>query len=282
MSLNDERPHTRTRLPEEPEDGAGPRRPRWFGFVSVVAVIGLLIGAIVIVEHAGSGHDATTGTSGSTDAATDRAGTSPSYSVPPAPTTVATTPIGSLPLPSGTADAVPVGYPHSTAGAEAAAINYAVAYGSPAMSRPGTRHALVTAIAASNVVKSLQAQLDTAYTLLNRALGLNAQGVPPKGQQLVMRMLPVGASVVSANASTAIVSVWADSLSGLSGAGSTHPVAEQWETLRITVAWNGDDWKWVAFSSTPGPTPVNSDQAPSSSQILQNAVDQFGGLRYAP
>ena len=45
--------------------------------------------------------------------------------------------------------------------------------------------------------------------------------------------------------------------------------------------WTQGDWKWVSFTASDGPVPTNGTQVISNGQTLQNAVSQFGGLRYA-
>lgn len=254
----------------------------------VLAVFGVVIGALAIVNRAGRSGTPTaasgTGTAGSNAGSKSSGGkTSPHATTPPPPpTTVATTPFAGTTFPSGTATVydVPVGYADTLAGAESAAVNYAVVYGSAPMATTASRHTILDAIADPAIVASLKTQLDTAYTAFDASLGI-ANGTPT-GMTLVMRTLPVGETVTSDQPGRITVSVWVDLLSGLSGANTAHPVAEQWETLAVTVHRVDGDWKWAGFTETDGPTPVTTSQNFSSNEALKNAIQQFGGLRYAP
>ena len=176
---------------------------------------------------------------------------------------------------------VPVGYPDTRAGAEAAAANYAVAYGSAAMFRTQQRNAIVDAIADPNVTTALRAQLDQTFSAVLARFGLDADGNPPKGQTFVDRTLPAGVRLLSYTDTKAQVAVWTAGLVGLTGSGSTLPVAEAWNTATVTLHWVDGDWKWVAFTQTDGPTPISGMQAPSNADVIADAVRGFEGLPYA-
>jgi hypothetical protein len=280
MSLSDEQPRTRLVLPDdEPDFGPRrPRRPRWVGLVVVLAVFAVVIGALAIINRAGrtdKNQASTTPTTTSTHPS------SHPTTAPPA-TTVSTTPFANTTFPTGTATVydVPVGYADTLAGAESAAVNYAVVYGSAPMATTSSRHVILNAIADPAIAASLKTQLDTAYAAFDASLGI-ANGTPA-GMTLVMRTLPVGETVTANQPGRVTVGVWVDLLSGLSGSNTAHPVSEQWETLAVTVHRVDGDWKWAGFTETDGPTPVTTSQNFSSNEALKSAIQQFGGLRYAP
>jgi hypothetical protein len=284
MSLSDEQPRTRLVLPEEADDGFGPRRPRrprWIGALAVVVVFGVVLGALAIVDHAGRTNQ--TASNGATTTA--RSSAAPSHAATHAtsapPTTVAATPYAGSTFPASSVYNVPVGYADTLAGAESAAVNYAVAYGSAPMAATSTRHAILAAIADPTILTTLQTQLDAAYAAFDQSLGL-INGYAPTGYTLAMRTLPVGQKLTSDQPERVTVSVWVDVLSGLAGTNTKHPIGEQWETLAVTVHRTGGDWKWAGFAETDGPTPVNSSQTLSSNEALKSAIEQFGGLLYAP
>jgi hypothetical protein len=242
----------------------------------LLAALAALVAAVTIVNHTTrhSGGSPVSGQSAAGDGSSAaNAGASASGPV--------TAPFQNSGLPANTADNVPIGYPHTAKGAESAAANYVVAYSSSAMVTPAARHELIDAIADPAIASSLQSQLDTAYSQVDSSLGLSAQGVAPSGQTFVQRSAPVGVTLVNNGGDAATVSVWTVTIAGLAGTGSTHPVAENWSTVTVTLHWTQGDWKWVSFSAADGPVPAGGQQTVSGSQDLQKAVSQFGGLRYA-
>lgn len=265
---------TRVKLPPDPyqDDEPSPRRGR--RPLVLLAALVALVAAIAIVNHS-------THHSGGAPAAGQSAGNAGSGSQAAGSTGPATSQFSNSGLPANTADGVPIGYPHTAKGAESAAANYVVAYTSAAMVNSTARHKLIDAIADPAIAASLQSQLDTAYSQVDSSLGLSADGAPPSGQVLVQRSAPIGVTLASSSTDNATVSVWAVTLAGLAGQGSTHPVTENWSTITVTLRWTGGDWKWVSFQSADGPVPTSGQQVVSGSTDLQKAVSQFGGLRYA-
>ena len=176
---------------------------------------------------------------------------------------------------------VAVGYPRTEAGARSAAANYLVAYGSPLVFVPASRHALLTAMLDPAVRATMLAQTDVAFSATADRFGLGQDGQPTiPGVRFVSRTLPVGVRTVSFGPDTAVVSVWAAGLLGLAGGISPMPVTETWSTTTLTLRWAGGDWKWVSFTGETGPTPVPSISTPSGAQAIADAVSGFGGLTY--
>ena len=269
---------TRVKLPPDPYGDDDPGRSRVRRPLILLGALVALVVAVAIVNgtthHSGdpqSGGQPSTPTAAgdsSTGAAADVNGP-------------AAAPIQGSGLPSNTADSIPIGYQHDSKGAESAAANYVVAYQSSSMVGPTARHRLIADIADPAIASSLQSQLDSAYSQVDSAYGLSSDGVPPAGQTFVSRGAPMGVSLVNYNGGSATVSVWMVEIAGLAGTGSTHPVTESWNTVSVTLHWTQGDWKWVSFTASDGPVPTSGSQVVSGGQALQNAVNQFGGLRYA-
>src|SRR5262245_3294184 len=175
---------------------------------------------------------------------------------------------------------VPVGYPHSNAGAEAAAANYLAAYGSEAMFSPTARAEIVNAMVARADQKEITGALNESFGLAGQAYGLDPAGLPAKGLDLVARTVPVGVTVKSYSPSEAVVDVWAVSIIGLAGETSTRPISEAWNTATVTLRWADGDWKWASMSQRDGPTPVSGLQPPSSAGQLAEALLRFQELRH--
>jgi hypothetical protein len=235
--------------------------------------------AVIAIVNRGAHHSSSGGTQAAGD--TQSASSSGSGSATANATGPLTAPFTGSGLPANTADRVPVGYPHTSAGADSAAANYVVAFYTPSMVGSYARHRLISAIADPAIATTLESQLDAAYQQANVGNGLSAGGTAPSGMTFVERCAPVGVTLVSQEGNNATVSVWAVTLSGLAGTGSTHPVTEAWSTITVILHWTQGDWKWVSFTAADGPVPTSGQQVASGGQALQNAVNQFGGLRYA-
>jgi hypothetical protein len=268
---------TRVKLPPNPylDDEPSPRRGRR-PLILLGALIAL-VAAVAIVNRT-SHHDNAAQGGGQPSSPAAGVGSSTPVADSTAPVTA---PIQGSGLPANTADQIPVGYPHTSKGAESAAANYVVAYTSSTMVASSARHRLIDAIADPAISSSLQSQLDSTYKQVNSSYGLSANGVAPAGQTFVQRSAPVGVTLVNDSGNGATVAVWTVTIAGLAGTGSTHPVTEGWSTVTVTLHWTQGDWKWVSFTASDGPVPTSGQQVPSTGQALQNAVNQFGGLRYA-
>jgi hypothetical protein len=276
---------TRVKLPPDPYGFSDARPKRGRRPLIIVGAIAVLFVTVALVNrstHHSSGDNAASGQTGTSATTGTGSNTNGSNGSPVGSATgPVTSPIQGSGLPSGTADSIPIGYPHSAQGAQSAAANYVSAYGSATMVHVDARHRLVNAIADPAIASTLQSQLDATFTAANTSFGLTADGAAPPGQTFVARAAPIGVTLLNDDGNSATVAVWTVSLSGLAGNGSTHPVTEAWSTITVTLHWTQGDWKWVSFTSVDGPVPTSGQQIPSTGQALQNAVNQFGGLRYA-
>ena len=275
---------TRVKLPPDPYGDDEPRRGRARRPLILLGALIALVVAVAIVNgnthHSSANANANDSQSGGQPSTPTGAGSASTGAAADA-SGPATAPIQGSGLPSNTADSIPIGYQHNSKGAESAAANYVVAYESSSMVGSTARHKLIADIADPTIASSLQSQLDAAYGQVDSAYGLSSDGVPPAGQTFVSRGAPMGVSLANYDGGSATVSVWMVAITGLAGTGSTHPVTESWTTVTVTLHWTQGDWKWVSFTSSDGPVPTTGSQVGSSGQALQNAVNQFGGLRYA-
>jgi hypothetical protein len=268
---------TRIKLPADPYAEQAPRSlaVRMRGPLIALGLVLALFAVIALVNHGRSSADRSRST-----AATGSAGAS---GTPAAPAATAATAV-TVPYDAGqaadSADGVPVGYPHTSAGAESAAANYVVAFNSADMVYSAARDRLIDAIADPDMGATLQGQFDAAYAQIDETYGLGSDGAAPAGQTFVERAAPIGVSLVADNGRSATVSVWVVTLAGLAGTGSQHAVSEDWATVTVTLAWADGDWKWFSFQSSDGPAPLGGLQTPAPGSTLQAAVTKYGGLRY--
>ncbi|MFF7214494.1 hypothetical protein ACFZAU_28810 [Streptomyces sp. NPDC008238] len=273
MSLGQDGPPTRTRLPEPPPGTGGPsRRPQRSSrnLVTVVGVVVLLIAAIAFANR-GGGSPSGSARSGGQDGGTSNGARSRP-----------TSPTGTKPV-DGKNAGIPTGFARTDQGAQSAAANYAVALGSDGMFDEARRAAIVGTVYAPDVAANQRGDLDKVYsdpTFLKR-IGLDDSGVPPQGMTFVSRTTPVGTRLNDFSANSAVVEVWYSSLFGLAGAGSTNPVSESWYTNTFQLKWVDGDWRIVDFEQKDGPVPVGRDQAASSAEDMSDAVNGFGGFTYA-
>ncbi|MFD9125314.1 hypothetical protein [Kitasatospora sp. NPDC059571] len=268
MPLSDDQPHTRTRLPvgEQPSHQMTARQPRRLRtLLAVLVVVTLLVLGVSIANRDKPGP--TAGGTSSGDGAV--------------PSSAATAPTGTKPVDT-TANGIATGFPHTDQGAQSAAANYATALGSADMFRADGRHTVVDTVADPTAADRLKQRLDAAFGTETAArFGLDAQGRPPKGLTLVSRTIPVGTRTTNGADTATVVDVWCTGLTGLAGASSTQPVSQTWYTLTITMRWTGSDWKLTDFARKSGPAPVPGDQQAATAEEITDAVQQFGGFRYA-
>jgi hypothetical protein len=269
VSVSDDQPHTRTRLPAGGQPSLGPQAPglrrlRLLGGVFVVVF--LLVVAVALINRT---NGTTTGSSGTPGTKSNGAGT---QSAPTAPT-------GAQPV-TTTTNGIAVQYPHTPEGAQSAAANYSVALGSSDMYATASRHAIVSTVTDPTSIAALNSRFDASYDAEAAQLGL-VNGKAPAGLTFVSRTVPVGTKTDSITPDTATVEIWNTSIGGLAGQGSKRPITEYWYTLTLKLHWSGGDWKVTDFSQVDGPTPISGTQTVSSYGDMENAVNQFGGFRYA-
>jgi hypothetical protein len=176
---------------------------------------------------------------------------------------------------------VPVGYAKTQEGAQSAAVNYAVAYGSADMFVPERRHAIVAAIVERASRQDLSKELDQAFSAVGKGYQLDESGQAPEGLTFISRTAPIGVRLVAFGGGRATVEVWTTGIVGLAGDGSPTPVTEAWTTATVQLQWSDKDWKWVSFIQRDGPVPGSGLQTASSAADVVAGVKDFAELRYA-
>lgn len=282
MSLGQDDPPTRTRLPESTGSGGtgapGRRTTRSPGR-SLITVVSVVVLLIAVIAFAGRSGGADSGDDSGTDSATGNGSATGNHSAK----AEATAPTGTKPVSAKDAAGIAAGFAHTAQGAQSAAANYAVALGGTGMYTATTRRAIINTVYAPSAAAARQTTLDKVYSTASflRRIGLTAAGTAPSGMTFISRTVPVGTKVTRFDGSSASVGVWATSLFGLAGDGSTNPVSESWYTSTFALQWTGGDWKVTGYQQQDGPAPVARDQRASSAKDMSNAVSDFGGFTYA-
>ncbi|MDX2531588.1 hypothetical protein [Streptomyces scabiei] len=180
----------------------------------------------------------------------------------PTPTT-ASAPADSAPQTGGEGvrevHGVPVGYPHTQAGAKAAAANYTTVSGSSDfLTDKNDRHRAVSVMAAKGTARTAMKKADHAAGQTVTALrGDNSKVSATKA---ISRTGVLSAHILGFDAHGAMVRLWTTTVRG-SAAGHATPTAG-FQSVTVTLIWESDDWKLKDSSSTTGlVAPIDSRQA---------------------
>jgi hypothetical protein len=147
--------------------------------------------------------------------------------------------------PTGEVWGVPVGYPHTVAGAEAAAVGWVSSLG--ALMRMGpiaqadTLHVLMTVDAATETIDEFAAERDRFIA----SFGAD----PLLG---VWIDAPLQVDVVQADDGLAVVRVWSLLMLGT----EQQEAQALWRTHTVTLRWERDDWRVDDVTRVEGPTPT--------------------------
>lgn len=158
-----------------------------------------------------------------------------------------------------------------TADPVSAALHVVRVLGSEAMYDPERRATALRDLGTSAAVTQVAAGFDRAAL----TLGLDDTGRSRDGE-LVARLVPVGQRLVSEDAGSAVVDVWAVGLLGVAGPTSAQPVQTSWSTERVSLVRSGSRWLWSAIERQDGPAPVGSAQPPASPTLLAEHAARFG------
>jgi hypothetical protein len=147
--------------------------------------------------------------------------------------------------PSGEVWGVPVGFPHTAAGARAAAVGWVSSLG-PLMrmgpiARTDTLGELMTVDAATDTIDELAAERDRFIESFGAdpLLGLWIDA-------------PLQVNLVEADAQSAVVRVWSLLVLGT----EEQEVQALWRTHTVTLEWERDGWRVAEVTRVEGPTPA--------------------------
>ncbi|WP_371792302.1 hypothetical protein OG285_25245 [Streptomyces sp. NBC_01471] len=154
---------------------------------------------------------------------------------------------------------VPVGYPHTQAGAKAAASNYTIVSGSTKfLTNKGARHRAVSVMAADDATSTNVERADHAAGQAAGALRGDNTKVQPK--EAIARTGVLSAHVLDFDAHGAMVRLWTTTVRG-SAAGHETP-KDAFQSVTVTLTWQSDDWKLKDSSITSGlVAPIDERQA---------------------
>jgi hypothetical protein len=191
---------------------------------------------------------------------------------PPAPPAAAP----QIPGPTRIEAGVPVGYPRSVDGAQAAAIRYVAVLGGELMLDPSRRDLALAAVSQDSRPTLDVAARWSARPNAERATGaLHAQQA---GLPLIAAAAPVLAKLTAYDGDTATVAVWATAVLATDRLGSLD---QAWATETVTLVWDGD-WKLAAYDSSPGPVPALHQPVTPLAEALLSTADMRGPFDATP
>ncbi|MGD9735955.1 MAG: hypothetical protein AB7V58_10170 [Solirubrobacterales bacterium] len=189
-------------------------------------------------------------------------------------TTVAPAPDGQAARRIGT---IPVGYPHTRAGAVAATLNAGAVLGDPrVLLDPDRRTRALSLLATARYAKTFTGSGAAALEQARNApLGRGLQN----GAQTISLTSPLAYRIVAYDGQSAKVVSW-----GVAVVGNDQGLAPSasWATTTTALRWQDDDWKIDAASSQAGPTPGLDAQRPSSTDAFIAGLSASQGVRHAP
>ncbi|MEW1721606.1 hypothetical protein [Streptomyces sp. NPDC093109] len=154
---------------------------------------------------------------------------------------------------------VPVGYPHTEAGAKAAAANYTVVMGSSRflIDRSFRRRA-VSVLGVSSAASAVAREADRrADRVVGELRGENAKADP---RQAIARTGVLSARVLGFDIHKAAVRLWITTVRG-NAAGHATPRAA-FQSVTLILVWEDNDWKMQGSSAAGGlVAPIDTRQA---------------------
>ena len=169
-------------------------------------------------------------------------------------------------------DAPATGFPHTRDGAVEAATAYGLALDGPLLLDPSGRSALLQDIASDAARAELESTLARGADLIVTNLGLTDDRISEPG--FVWRVVPGGWQVRSYDGTRATVAIWATGVVLADGRPLAMP---EWRTTEVELVWERDDWRLIAFATTPGPAPSLAGDASTAGIATRiNAFIPYG------
>jgi hypothetical protein len=155
-----------------------------------------------------------------------------------------------MPGPTRVEAGVPVGYPQTAEGAQAAALRYVAVLGGPLMLDPARRDLALAAVSPDGQPVADVAARWASRPNVERVTG--AEQALRSGAPVVAAAAPVMSRATAYDGATATVAIWATAVLGTDRLGTLD---QSWSTETVTLRWVGD-WKLAAYESSPGPVPA--------------------------
>ena len=161
--------------------------------------------------------------------------------------------------PTKLVNGIPLGWPHSEAGAIGAAVDL-----DPVVQQYALGQVSGAPAAAAGAPTDDSSEL--------KSYGYS----PGPTSRLLLTESPLMYRVDSYTPDTAAVDVWSVELEA-SVPGNSQSLTALWVTVKVTIVWQGDDWKFESATPlAPGPVPATGNQAfPTGAQEAIAAMDGF-------
>ena len=171
---------------------------------------------------------------------------------------------------------VPVGYPHTSAGARAAAARYVAVLGGVLGLDPSRRDLALSAVSRDGRPPAAITARWATRPNVERATGV--QEARRSGAPVIAAAVPIMSRVTAYDGGNATITVWATAVLGTERFGSLE---QSWATERLTLQWFGD-WKLAAYRSAPGPVPALSQPVTPVADALGSTAGMSGVFDGSP
>ncbi len=159
---------------------------------------------------------------------------------------------------------IPVGYPHSEAGAISACGNYVNAYVDRRNRDASQIKKIFNAISFPEVADKLAERIISADSTTAKNFGLTSVNSP----QMSFNIRPAGYSVQSASTNQAVVSVWSTAGVGIYSDGGKLAPQQSWGTDICTVIWQDGDWKLSDAGDGPNSPSITDRSAEAFERFI--------------
>ncbi|MFD5234327.1 hypothetical protein ACFWJ5_38605 [Streptomyces qaidamensis] len=148
---------------------------------------------------------------------------------------------------------------HSRQGAEKAAARITAAFSSEAMYGQQSRRDVIERHVDPSSRDRLLADATDQYQRVGGRIGLDEEGRPPAGANLISTATPVKATLERYTGDEARVSVWASSTFGLTGETVEEiPPSTSWFTATVDLRWQQwGGWQATELEMSDGPEPAD-------------------------
>jgi hypothetical protein len=143
---------------------------------------------------------------------------------------------------------IPVGYPHSQAGAISACGNYVSAYSDVRNREPSRIRQVLNSIATGDAAKLVSDRIIKSDEENVKATGVNSINDP----NLNFNLRVVGFSIKNSSSDSSTVSIWSVGGIGMYGESGESTAKEIWGSDDCSVRWVSDDWRLSAAVDGPG------------------------------